>query len=92
MVQAESSLVTAIQMTNISNQERESILFRLEQLEHHQQFLAKYMAQVKRHFERLNEQFQAQPELQQLNSLQEITGEAYDAVRENHDDLIKLKR
>ncbi len=53
----------------MSNQERESLIFRLEQLEQHQKVLAKYMTVLKSQLDNISEQFNNRPELQ-LVSLQ----------------------
>ncbi len=57
----------------MSNIERdyESLVFRLEQLSQNQQVLAKYMAEMKRQLDGLNEQFNNLPELSQRTSLQD---------------------
>lgn len=54
----------------MSNQERDSLIFRLEYLEQHQQVLAKYMAVLKSQLDTLREQFNNQTEIQQLASLE----------------------
>ena len=54
----------------MSNQERNSLIFRLEDLEQHQQVLAKYIAVLKRQLDSLREQINNHTEIQQLASLE----------------------
>lgn len=61
----------------MSNQERDSLVFRLEQLEQNQQLLAKYMAEMKRQLDSKSEQFNNQPELQQRTSLQDALNQLH---------------
>jgi hypothetical protein len=54
---------------------RDSLVFRIEQLEQHYQVLAEYIASTKRQLDRLNEQFDNQPVLEQLTELEQLLNE-----------------
>jgi len=56
----------------MSNQERDSLVSKIEQLERQQQVLAKYTATTKRQLDELSEQFNKRPELEQLAELKDV--------------------
>ncbi len=63
----------------MSDQEsdRESLVFRIEQLEQNQQVLVRYMAEMKRQLTGLSDQFNNRLEPQQLNSLQNASSQLH---------------
>ncbi len=60
--------------------DRESLVFRIEQLEQNQQVLVRYMAEMKRQLNGLSDQFNNRLELQQLNSLQNALSQLHQGV------------
>lgn len=61
----------------MSDQERESLVSSIEQLQQHQKVLAKYIAGMKRRLDDLTEQFKNRPELQQITSLQDALAQVH---------------
>ena len=61
-----------------------SLTSRIEQLEKQQETVAKYAVKIKRQLDNLTEQFNTRPELQQMESLQEVITNLSEAIAALH--------
>ncbi|NER51128.1 MAG: pentapeptide repeat-containing protein, partial [Symploca sp. SIO1A3] len=61
-----------------------SLVSRIEQIEERQEIVAKYTVKVKRQLDNLTEQFNTRPELQQMESLQEVIANLSEAMADLH--------
>ena len=66
----------------MSDQERDSLVSSIEQLQQHQKVLAKHITGMKRRLDDLSEQFKNRPELQQITSLQDALAQVHRQIDE----------